>query len=160
MRFLLLLLMLISPCVEANQEDCATDKLFDGKLFELELSWGRYGIYKAVYKFCYSEQSHLFYELYEPVAIDSISETFMKYSKSAILPDSLANKIKTQYELAVLRLNNDTVIGFHGSKWCFKPKSGLNYGQYCYWTPTYNSKQRGLDHLVELKKLVSNIFEE
>ncbi|WP_143484337.1 hypothetical protein [Pseudoalteromonas piscicida] len=84
----------------------------------------------------------------------------MKYSKSAKLPTSLANKIKTQYELAVLKLNNDTVVGFHGSKWCFKPKSGLNYGQYCYWSPTYNNKQRGLDHLVELKTLVSHVFEE
>ena len=141
-------LILSSKAYSSEGGVCSENKLYDGKLFQLDVfKYGR-GDYK--FQFCISERQGYLISEYTKQSRSSDNSV---HKSTVKLTHKLTQDIKNQY-LKTLNMNlKDDLKGRDGSNWCFKPKDAFSHSKHCVWLPEYNSKERGLSELISLGEL-------
>ncbi|TLU61993.1 hypothetical protein FE810_13125 [Thalassotalea litorea] len=138
---------LIPTCkVYAVEADvCSENKLYDGKLFQLDVFKFGMGHYK--FEFCVDSQQGYLISQYTKHGRSSESSV---HKSTVTLTNQLTQDIKKQY-LKSLSMNlKDDLKGHDGSTWCFMPKEAFSHSNHCVWFPEYNSEERGLNELIRL----------
>lgn len=72
-------------------------------------------------------------------------------NKKITLNDGQFMELMGLYENALTYNAKDMqTIGIDGSTWCLETKRGLNYSKACFYTPSYNTNERGLSGMNRL----------
>ena len=129
--------------VLAAEEDfeCGARILSEVQVFELSVELSFDGT--LVFKLCEMDNSHsLLTTLYAPNSEPT--------NERIDLSNSEAQAIIEEYEEA-LRFNAlDDASGLDGSYWCIETQRGLTTIEACFFSPGYNSEERGLSGLYNL----------
>lgn len=132
---------------------CLEGQISNGKLFELSIESSFSGGYE--YKFCEgSNYSYLFSTYIEPMPNGLPS---LKHTSKVKINTATKHIIKKKYINALTSNMKDTSHGMDGSTWCFKPKNGIKYSNFCIWSPESNTKERGLTGIYDLQVFIHSL---
>ena len=137
--------------VFADEPNCSRDDIYQGLIFELSVDNALRP--DMVFKFCVGpESSYLISEIYlQGYVSDFGIRPDLKYQTKLKLTNEHKGKIDDLYRNALAYSRPDDARGLDGSSWCFRPKSGNTYTEYCYWSPAYDpDNERRLKDISEL----------
>jgi hypothetical protein len=146
--FIVIILIFFSfHSAAADNLNCSESEIFTGKLFQLNIKYSFKGEHE--YQFCVGEESSFLISKF----IERLGQNLpdLTHTSQVKLTAENAEKLKRMYQNTVVALPKDTSAGMDGSTWCFKPKSGLSYSKFCYWSPEANTAERKLTKLYNLK---------
>lgn len=149
-----------SGYLQADEPDCSKDNIFKGEMFELFI--GNSLADDLSFKYCLGDKSsYLISALYQTAYA---SEDFgvrpaVTYHSRIKLTDEMKNKIEDLYKNALLRSRPDDVRGMDGSQWCFRPKSGNKYTEFCYWSPAVYEGQEDTRGMIDISNLGTYLFD-
>ncbi|WP_233080407.1 hypothetical protein [Rheinheimera soli] len=147
--FIMLLLFVAQP-VSAGEDKCSKHKLHAGLMFELSINNSLRD--DLLFRFCIEEDAgYLFAELQQHGFIwrEQIRPDYVFKSEVKLSPKK-TEKLKDMYLAAMIHSKSDQVRGLDGSTWCFRPKSGMSYTEFCYWSPTLDDSEREVKHINDL----------
>ncbi|MGI5310810.1 hypothetical protein [Rheinheimera sp. WS51] len=153
MKYLLLFLLLWPFCthaIEWEDEDCGSWNAYQGKVFSLEVGTSFHG--QVTFKLCKSkEQSTLAVKVHR-IQFDEKSEksTETIVREHIKLSNQKYDEIYSRYEQALKYNALDEISGLDGSNWCLESQRGFTYTKGCFWTPSHEPKERGLEDLYNL----------
>ena len=146
--FVVIMLMIFSFHSSAEGKlNCSENEIYTGKLFQLNIKYSFKEEHE--YKFCVGEETSFLISKFKERLGQNLPD-LTHTSKVKLTPEN-AEFLKRMYQNTVIALPKDTSAGMDGSTWCFKPKSGLSYSKFCYWSPEANTSERGLTKLYSLK---------
>ena len=139
----ILVTLALLPCPElfADEiEQCGYRRAMDGTVFTLTISR--------------SFHQEVSFQLCEREAPESsfIRFTNGKTIRTKKLNVEEYNELYAAYEKALEYNVKDDALGMDGSNWCLETKRGFTYLKACFWTPSSDSKNRGLNGLYQLGK--------
>ena len=81
------------------------------------------------------------------------------YSKTLSLLSSEAGKTLNLFKMALQYNTLDDTFGLDGSRWCLKTDRMFTETNACFWSPDWNSNERGLEGISILGQHLSKLFE-
>lgn len=148
--YFMMLSMFVAQPVSAGEDKCSKHKLHTGLMFELSINNSLRD--DLLFRFCIEEDAgYLFAELQQHGFIwrEQIRPDYVFKSEVKLSPKKI-EKLKGMYLAAMIHSKPDQVRGLDGSTWCFRPKSGMSYTEFCYWSPTLNDSEREVKHISDL----------
>jgi hypothetical protein len=162
MKYIFLILSFLSTSafsIEWADKDCGQWNAYEGKVFSLDIETSFDG--SVSLKLCKSETISFISVIttqrdHQDFPKDITETTTRKY---ILISKVEYDKIFKLYENALLYNTLDNASGKDGSTWCIESQRSLTYTKACFWTPSYNSDQRGLKGLHELGKFLRDFTE-
>lgn len=153
MKYLSIFILLWSIsafAIEWEDEDCGPWNAYEGKVFSLEVGTSFHG--QVTFKLCKSKEqntlsvtkSRMQYDEKSEKSTEIIVREHIKVSKKEY------DEIYSRYEQALKYNALDEVSGLDGSSWCLESQRGFTYTKGCFWTPSHEPKERGLEGLYNL----------
>lgn len=136
-----------------DDANCSEDEIYTGKLFQLEIKSSFGESYK--YQFCVGKENSYLISTFTEKSSQNLPDLI--HTSKVKLTNEIKEILKEIYQSTVLSLPKDNSSGMDGSTWCFKPKSGMSYSNFCYWSPESNSSERGLSKLYELRVYIHEL---
>ncbi|BBN81463.1 hypothetical protein PA25_14480 [Pseudoalteromonas sp. A25] len=153
MKYIFLILTFLSTAalsIEWADEDCGQWNAYKGKVFSLDIGTSFHG--RALFKLCKSETQNFISVLTtQSSRKDEVKEIVETTTRKHInISKEEYEKIFNLYEVALQYNTLDKSSGTDGSNWCIESQRSFTYTKACFWTPSYNSEERGLKGLNDL----------
>ena len=147
-KYLILLSFIITNSAQAFQwddSDCGRKNAKEGKVFELNIGMSRTSSFS--FKLCKKPDKDFLILASNNKPTKSNKKTTKKTIK---LTKEQTEKLVEKYINALKYNTLDDATGLDGSSWCIESQRGFTYTKACFWTPGYNSEERGIAGLNEL----------
>ena len=149
----IIIFLLFSFISVADEINCSEDEIYTGKLFKLDVGTPYPWSYE--YNFCVGKVKSYLVSSYQEPMQRGLPD--LKHTYKVLLSKIEVEKIKELYLKALFQNPKNSSRGKDGSTWCFKPKSGMGYSNFCHWSPDYRPTNRNLSALNELKIYIHQI---